>query len=36
MQEHGVLRDILNGKLGGYDTLKVLSAFRVFFCLVFV
>ena len=28
--------DILNGKIGGLDTLKVLIAFRVFFCLVFV
>ena len=31
-----VIRDILNGKFSGGDTLKVLSAFRVFFCLVFI
>ena len=30
------IRDILNGKFSGGDTLKVLSAFRVFFCLVFI
>ena len=32
----GENRDILNGKNSGGDTLKVLSAFRVFSYLVFV